>query len=147
MRLEYVGPQSDERPLIKGPTGAELYDTLEHDDEHIVIEKHRYSAFYNTDLEIVLRGLDVDTVVMTGVTTENCVGMTGRDAHFRDYRVIFVPDLTGTYDYPDAGFGPKSAQEIHETICTIMAYAVGHWRPAKMCLRPSNQPFGLHLPA
>lgn len=118
-------PRSDERPLLEGSAGAEFYGTLEPHDDDVVIEKHRFSAFYNTDLEVVLRGLDVDTLVFTGVTTENCVGTTARDARFRDYRVVFLPDLTGTFDYPDAGFGPRSAEEIHETYCTIVAHSVG----------------------
>lgn len=118
-------PRGDERPLIEGSAGAELYGGLEPSEHDVVIEKHRFSAFYNTDLEVVLRGLGVDTLVMTGVTTENCVGTTARDAHFRDYHVVFLPDLTGTFDYPDAGFGPRSAEEIHETYCTIIAHSVG----------------------
>lgn len=118
-------PRSDERPLLEGSAGAALYDGLDVRDDDVVIEKHRFSAFYNTDLEVVLRGLGVDTLVMTGVTTENCVGTTARDARFRDYRVVFLPDLTGTFDYPDAGFGPRSAEEIHETYCTIIAHSVG----------------------
>jgi len=118
-------PRSDERPLLEGTPGAELYGPLEPHDDDVVIQKHRFSAFYNTDLEVVLRGLGVDTLVLTGVTTENCVGTTARDAHFRDYHVVFLPDLTGTFDYPDAGFGPRSAEEIHETYCTIIAHSVG----------------------
>jgi biuret amidohydrolase len=73
--------------------------------EH-VIKKHRYSGFYGTDLDIVLREWGIDTVVISGTTTENCCHATARDAMFRNYRVAFLADATATYDYPDRGFGP-----------------------------------------
>ena len=61
-----------------------------------VIQKHRYSAFFDTDLRTYLRGCDVDTVIITGCMTNYCCGATARDAFFRDYKVIFGSDLTAT---------------------------------------------------
>lgn len=58
--------------------------------------KHRYSAFYNTDLETVLRCLKVEDLVITGVMTDLCCESTARDACFRDLRVFFPADETGT---------------------------------------------------
>ena len=72
--------------------------------EH-VIKKHRYSGFFGTDLDIILREWGVDTVIISGTTTENCCHATARDAMFRNYRVVFLSDATATYDYPDRGFG------------------------------------------
>ena len=61
-----------------------------------VIAKHRYSAFYNTDLETALRCMNVEDVVVTGVMTNLCCESTARDAYFRDYRVFVPADGTGT---------------------------------------------------
>jgi len=61
-----------------------------------VILKHRYSAFYNTDLETVLRTLKVEDIVMTGIMTNMCCESTTRDAYYRDYRVFFMADATGS---------------------------------------------------
>lgn len=61
-----------------------------------VIQKHRYSAFYDTDLHTYLRGCGVDTVIITGCMTNYCCGATARDAFFRDYKVIFGSDLNAT---------------------------------------------------
>ena len=58
--------------LVDGEPGIEIYPEIAPQGNDIVIKKHRYSAFYGTDLEIVLRGLGVDTVIITGVTTKNC---------------------------------------------------------------------------
>ena len=60
------------------------------------IFKHRYSAFYNTDLETVLRGLKVDQLVISGIMTNMCCESTARDAYFRDLRVFFLADGTGS---------------------------------------------------
>jgi nicotinamidase-related amidase len=61
-----------------------------------VILKHRYSAFYNTDLETVLRCLKVEDIVIAGIMTNMCCESTARDAYFRDYRVFFPADGTGS---------------------------------------------------
>jgi len=61
-----------------------------------VVSKHRYSAFYNTDLETVLRCLKVEDVVISGIMTNMCCESTARDAYYRDYRVFFPADGTGS---------------------------------------------------
>jgi nicotinamidase-related amidase len=61
-----------------------------------VIFKHRYSAFYNTDLETVLRCLNIEDLVISGIMTNLCCESTARDAYFRDYRVFFLADATGS---------------------------------------------------
>jgi nicotinamidase-related amidase len=60
------------------------------------ILKHRYSAFYNTDLETVLRCLKVEDLVIAGIMTNMCCESTARDAYFRDYRLFFLADGTGS---------------------------------------------------
>ncbi|PJA26285.1 MAG: hypothetical protein CO189_11605 [candidate division Zixibacteria bacterium CG_4_9_14_3_um_filter_46_8] len=61
-----------------------------------VIYKHRYSAFYNTDLETVLRVMKIEDLVISGVMTNMCCESTTRDAYYRDFRVHFLADATGT---------------------------------------------------
>jgi len=61
-----------------------------------VILKHRYSAFYNTDLETVLRCLQVEDLVIAGIMTNMCCESTARDAYYRDYRLFFPADATGS---------------------------------------------------
>ena len=68
-----------------------------------VIYKTRYSGFYGTDLDSVLRGRDVKWLIVTGATTSVCVESTVRDAMFRDYRCILLADCTGEpigYQFP-----------------------------------------------
>jgi nicotinamidase-related amidase len=58
--------------------------------------KHRYSSFYNTDLETILRCLKVEDLVISGIMTNMCCESTARDAYYRDYRVFFLADGTGS---------------------------------------------------
>ena len=74
-----------------------------------------------TDLDIVRRGLGVRTVVITGVTTENCCHATARDAFFHNYEVVVLSDATATFDYPDRGQGAMSAAEVHRASLVILA--------------------------
>ena len=68
----------------------------------------------------------IETVVVTGVTTENCCHATARDAMFNGYRVAFISDATGTYDYPDVGFGSIPAQEVHRVTMGVLAVSTAH---------------------
>ncbi|MBI4590828.1 MAG: cysteine hydrolase [Candidatus Rokubacteria bacterium] len=114
-------PIASRAGLVDGEPGIEIYPEIAPRPEEIVVKKHRYSAFFGTDLEIVLRGLGVDTVVITGVTTENCCHATARDAMFRDFRVVFLSDATATFDYPDVGQGGMSADEVHRATLVILS--------------------------
>jgi nicotinamidase-related amidase len=107
--------------LVAGSAGAAVFPEIAPRDDEIVISKHRFSAFYGTDLEIILRGRGVRTVVITGVTTENCCHATARDAFFRDFQVVFLSDATATGDYPDLGYGSMSADEVHRATLVILA--------------------------
>jgi len=112
--------------LVEGESGIEIYPEIAPQAGEIVITKRRYSAFYGTDLEIILRGLGVDTVVISGVTTENCCHATARDALFRDYKVVFLSDATGTFDYPDVGQGGMTAAEVHRATLVILSVSTAH---------------------
>jgi nicotinamidase-related amidase len=107
--------------LVDGSPGVAIFSEVAPRDGEIVISKHRFSAFYGTDLEIILRGLGVNTVVITGVTTENCCHAIARDAFFRDFQVVFLSDATATGDYPDLGYGSLSADEVQRATLVILA--------------------------
>ncbi|MFW5951938.1 MAG: cysteine hydrolase family protein [Gemmatimonadota bacterium] len=81
---------------IEGSPESEIHAALAPAPGEKVVDKHRYSAFYNTDLEVVLRGLGVRDLVITGVMTNLCCESTARDACFRDYRVFFPADANAS---------------------------------------------------
>jgi ureidoacrylate peracid hydrolase len=81
---------------IEGSPESEMADALAPQPGEKVIHKHRYSAFYNTDLETVLRCLNIQDLVISGIMTNMCCESTARDAYYRDYRVFFPADGTGS---------------------------------------------------
>ena len=76
--------------------GYEIYEELGPRAADWYVEKSRLSAFYNTNLEGVLRTLNADTVLFAGVLTNQCVAASSKDAMYRDFRPIVIEDCTGT---------------------------------------------------
>jgi nicotinamidase-related amidase len=80
----------------EGTPESEVHDEISPLPNEKVILKRRYSSFYNTDLETVLRCLKVEDVVISGIMTNMCCESTARDAYYRDYRLFFPADATGS---------------------------------------------------
>ena len=81
---------------VEGTPESEVHRDLAPLPAEKVVLKHRYSAFYNSDLETVLRCLGIRDLVITGIMTNMCCESTARDAYYRDYRVFFLADGTGS---------------------------------------------------
>ena len=81
---------------LEGSPESEVNAAIAPHSSDKVIFKHRYSAFYNTDLETILRTQKIEDIVMTGIMTNMCCESTTRDAYYRDYRVFFMADATGS---------------------------------------------------
>ena len=100
--VEDGGPFMQLRPFLRegglrvGTWGYEIIDDLEPREGDWFVEKNRLSAFFQTNLELVLRGLRSETVLIVGVLTNQCVGATCKDALFRDFKPIVVEECTGT---------------------------------------------------
>ncbi|GGA33565.1 cysteine hydrolase family protein [Paenibacillus physcomitrellae] len=80
----------------KGSWGAEFYE-VEPAPGEIVVNKHRYSAFINTRLDTILRTLGIETLIMTGVSTNVCVESTARDGYMLDYHIVMLKDACASY--------------------------------------------------
>ncbi len=80
--------------LIRDTWNTQMVCELEPEPGDIVVSKHRFSGFYGTDLEMILRGLGIEYLVFTGCTTSVCVESTMRDAMFRDFTCLLLADCT-----------------------------------------------------
>jgi ureidoacrylate peracid hydrolase len=100
--------------MVRDSWDAALVEELTPEDDEVVIDKTRYTAFYGTDLEERLRALDVDTLIVCGVTTNVCVESTVRDAFFRDIRVVVPEDGTAAV-----------TPELHEGALDDFRYGFG----------------------
>lgn len=81
---------------VIGTKGAEVINELKPMKGDYIIQKRRYTAFYGTDLNLLLRELGVDTLVLVGLVTDVCVQHTAADAFFRGYRIIVPEDCVET---------------------------------------------------
>lgn len=76
--------------------GSEILDAVAPQPGDIVIEKHRWDAFFNTDLDSILRNLDVNRLVIAGLQTNVCVETTSRTAMMKNFDVAVPEDAVST---------------------------------------------------
>ena len=77
---------------LEGSWGARVIDELEPREDDIYVVKRRYSAFFGTDLDLTLKDLGIEGVVVAGVVTNICVRSTVHDAFFLGYTVVVPED-------------------------------------------------------
>lgn len=82
--------------MRQGTWGYEVFDGLGAEKSDWYVEKQRLSAFFNTNLELILRSLNAETLLIGGILTNQCVAATSKDANFRDFKPIVVEETTGT---------------------------------------------------
>jgi len=83
---------SESRFLIRDTWNTEILPELKPESEDVVLYKHRFSGFYETELDAVLKQHGIKYLVITGCTTSICVESTVRDAMFRDYSCVALSD-------------------------------------------------------
>jgi ureidoacrylate peracid hydrolase len=99
---------SRSRVLVRDTWNTDIVDELRPRDGDVVVYKHRYSGFYETELDAELRARGIDTLIVVGATTSVCVESTVRDAMFRDYRCLVVEDCVAE---PIAADAPRTNHE------------------------------------
>jgi nicotinamidase-related amidase len=107
--LAEVAPPVKAGLLNKGAETAALHKDLVIDPRDVLLEKPRFGAFYGTDLELILRARHLDTIIISGISTETCCDTTAREAMARDFRVFFLSDGTATI-----------RADLHEATLTIL---------------------------
>lgn len=101
--------------LGKGSESAALHPRLVVDTRDLLLEKSRFGAFHDTDLESILRTRGIDTVILSGLMSNVCCETTAREAMVRDFYVFFLSDGTAT-----SAMGDASAAELQNaTLATL----------------------------
>ena len=93
----------------------EIIDLIAPQKDDLIIEKKRYSAFYETQLEKHLKKYNIEELIITGVMTNCCCETTARDAFVRDFRVFFMSDATATVN-----------DDLHISTLKNLAFAFAH---------------------
>ncbi len=93
---------TESRILIRDTWNTEIVPELKPQGDDIVIYKHRFSGFYQTDLDAKLKQLGIKYIVVTGCTTSVCVEATVRDAMYRDYSCVLLSDCMSQPTFPNS---------------------------------------------
>jgi ureidoacrylate peracid hydrolase len=109
---------------------GDFYGEVRPRDDEVVVTKHRFCAFTNTDLDLVLRSHDVRTIVLAGVASNVCVETTARAGFVRDYHVVFTSDGTATYDDAMHAAALRTIDLYFGEVVTIDDL-VALWRPQR----------------
>jgi ureidoacrylate peracid hydrolase len=110
-------PFLKEGGLRQDTWGYDILEGLGAKSDDWYVEKMRLSAFFNTNLETILRSLHAETVLFGGVLTNQCVAATSKDANSRDFKPIVVEECTGT-----------TLPHLHETALEMVRVGWGEVR-------------------
>jgi len=121
----------------EGTWNAEFYGDVKPQAGDVVVSKHRYSAFHNTDLDLILRSHGIRTVVLTGVLSNVCVETTAREAFVRDYYVVMVEDGTASCQQEDHAMTLKNIERFFGVVSSIKALSAV-WNAARSKLRAAE---------
>ena len=103
------------RHNLAGSPGTEIIPALWAEGDLVVRGKKRYSAFFATDLEFLLRRLGAATLILAGINTTTCILCTGFEATNRDFRVVIASDAVDSMD----------GEEMHRFALRLLGAAVG----------------------
>jgi nicotinamidase-related amidase len=106
--LELWGPH-----CIAGTPGAKISPLHNPTPFDFIIEKRRYSAFFQTSLLLLLNELHVTTLIVCGVDTNICVRHTAADAYFNNFSLFVASDATATFLYGDQQEGLQYLQKCY----------------------------------
>jgi nicotinamidase-related amidase len=118
---------------LEGDRTTELADGLDPQPDEYLIRKRRYSAFFATELELVLKSLRVSTLILVGALTDVCVHYTFVDAHQHDYHCRVVTDCVGGSSHPAHEAALLAMQYLqrdclvtsHDVLATLAASGAG----------------------
>jgi len=97
-------PELRDKLTVRGTWGADILEDLTPQQGDIIVEKQKFSAFFGTNLDTILKTYNIKYLAFTGVNTNICVEATIRDAYYLEYFPILLTDAC-------ANAGPPFTQE------------------------------------
>ena len=106
------------RITIKGTVGSQIDPDLAVAQSDPVVIKKRYSAFYKTELDQLLRRLRPDALILAGINTHACVRVTAIDGYQRDWEIVVAGECVDSYDQEHHDISMKY---MKDKIATVMS--------------------------
>lgn len=113
---------------MKNSEGAQIIDELAPREGDYILEKRTYSAFHETGLDLLLRQLNVDTVIITGLHTNICDRHTAADAFFRGYKIKVPEDCVDSFTEKDHIEGIEYLKKIYGAEITASNEIIKSWK-------------------
>ena len=95
-------PKVRDGMLDEGSESAAFHADLRIEPHDVLLNKPRFGAFHGTDLDVIRRSRGIDSLIITGITTDVCCDTTAREANARDFKVFFLSDATTTSRPPQS---------------------------------------------
>jgi nicotinamidase-related amidase len=98
VHIQHISQEPDAEFLISGDRGTDIHDSAAHFEGEPIVYKHEPNSFLNTNLLELLRGWEIERLVITGMMTHMCVDATARAAYDFGFQVILAEDACATRD-------------------------------------------------
>lgn len=107
--------------------GSEIIQELAPEPEDFIIKKKTYSAFFQTELDELLKKLGVREVILTGVVTNICIQHTAADAFFRGYSVVVPSDCTNAVEREKHEQALETMRNLYGAKITVSEEIISSW--------------------
>ena len=108
--------------IDEGAPSAALHPKVAVQAGDIILAKPHIGCFQATELETILRARGIDTVLIGGIATNFCCDTTAREAHAREFKVLFLSDGTATIDLRDTADGTIPADQVQRLTLATLAF-------------------------
>ena len=119
VHIQHISLEPDATFFIKGDSGSDIHDSAAHFEGEPIVYKHEPNSFLNTNLLEMLKGWDVERVVITGMMTHMCVDATSRAASDFGFKVIIAEDACATRDL-EFGGTVVPADHVHKAFMSAL---------------------------
>lgn len=101
-----------EHALDESVRGSEISSILKPEEDDYFVLKPKHSGFFSTTLDVLLEYLQVQTLILTGVTTDICILFTANDAYLRDFNIFIPNDCVAAVDKNDNEYSLKYIERV-----------------------------------
>lgn len=119
IHIQHISREPDAAFFIPGDRGTDIHDSVAHFEGEPIVYKHEPNSFLNTELLELLKGWEIERVIITGMMTHMCVDATARAASDLGFQVIVAEDACATRDL-DYGDTTIPAEHVHKAFLSAL---------------------------